>query len=159
MLRQLSTVLMILMFYSMQAQEAFEGKVTSVYNGDSFTIEASDGTILKIVAMGIDAPELPQTYGLTSKEHAENLLLNKNVKAYLMPGEFYGRREAIVVTSDNIHFNYEMVATGNAWWDYRYSKDQYLELAHKIALSKELGLWQDKSAQAPWDWSRSKRKK
>lgn len=141
------------------AQEVFTGKVVKVYNGDSFSIEGENGNLLKIVAMGIDAPELPQEYGITAKAYASQLLLNKQVKAYLMPGEFYGRKEAIVVTSDNIHFNYEMVVTGNAWWDYRYSKDKYLELAHKTAKSQELGLWKDGQAQPPWDWSRSKKKR
>lgn len=141
------------------AQEVFSGTVTSVYNGDSFSMESEDGILMKIVAMGIDAPELPQEYGLRSKEFASGLLLNKKVKAYLMPGEFYGRREAVVVTADNIHFNYEMVLTGNAWWDYRYSKDKYLEIAHKTARSREIGLWKDGGAQPPWDWSRSKKKR
>lgn len=141
------------------AQDVFFGTVTNVYNGDSFSVKSENGTVMKIVAMGIDAPELPQDYGIMSKEFAQKLLLNKKVKAYLMPGEFYGRREAVVVTSENIHFNYEMVVTGNAWWDYRYSKDKYLELAHKTARSKEIGLWQNDSAQPPWDWSRSKKKK
>ncbi|MEO9965833.1 MAG: thermonuclease family protein [Reichenbachiella sp.] len=159
MLRKVLTLILFSMPALLQAQEIFTGKVISVYNGDSFTIESENGTILKVVAMGIDAPELPQDYGLKSKEFAEKILLNKKVKAYLMPGEFYGRRECVVVTSDNIHFNYEMVVTGNAWWDYRYSKDQFLELAHKTAISKEVGLWVDRGAQPPWDWSRSKRKR
>lgn len=159
MIRVATTVILIALSNIVFAQDVFVGKVIKVYNGDSFTIEAEDGTLLKIVAMGIDAPELPQEYGLDSRDYASKLLLNKKVKAYLMPGEFYGRREAVVVTEDNIHFNYEMVATGNAWWDYRYSKDLYLELAHKTASSKEIGLWQNDSAQPPWDWSRSKRKR
>lgn len=159
MMRVIITAIFLAVSGMTCAQDVFVGKVTKVYNGDSFTMEAEDGTILKIVAMGIDAPELPQEYGLKSRDYASKLLLGKKVKAYLMPGEFYGRKEAVVVTEENIHFNYEMVVSGNAWWDYRYSKDLYLELAHKTASSQEIGLWKDDGAMPPWEWSRSKKKR
>lgn len=159
MIKRLFTFCAFLLPTILFAQEVLVGTVNKVYNGDSFTILAEDGTEVKIVAMGIDAPELPQEYGIESRDYARDLLLSKKVNAYLMPGEFYGRREAIVVTSDNIHFSYHMVSTGNAWWDYRYSKDKYLEFAHKSAASLEKGLWKNPRAQPPWDWSRSKKRK
>lgn len=136
------------------AQEILTGKATNVYDGDTFTLVESDGNKVKIRIVGIDAPEAKQEYGLKSRDYARSILDGKNVRVYLEPGETYGRKLGIVITEDGIHFNYEMVASGNAWWYDNYSQDKYLKAAMEKAKEDKLGLWSTSNPEAPWEWRR-----
>ena len=134
------------------AQDILRGTATRVYDGDTFTLLTSDNKEIKIRVVGIDAPEAKQDYGLTARDYARNILDGKQVTVYLEPGETYGRLLGIVITEDGVHFNYDMVASGNAWWYDQYSKDKYLEAAFEKAKAEKKGLWSTNNPQAPWEW-------
>lgn len=102
--------------------------------------------------MGIDAPEAKQEYGQISRDYARSILDGKEVTVYLEPGETYGRKLGIVITEDGLHFNYEMVASGNAWWYSNYSTDKFLKAAFEKAKKAKLGLWATVNPKAPWEW-------
>lgn len=146
-------------FFSFQgiSQGILTGKATNVYDGDTFTLEMAEGRTVKIRVVGIDAPEAKQAYGLTSRDYARKILDGKQVTVYLEPGETYGRKLGVVITEDGLHFNYEMVASGNAWWYSQYSKDKFLKAAFEKAQNDKLGLWATDNPQAPWDWRRANR--
>ena len=143
---------------SVNAQEILSGTATNVYDGDTFTLITDDDQKVKIRIVGIDAPEAKQDYGIVSRDFARNILDNKRVRVYLEPGETYGRKLGVVITEDGIHFNYEMVASGNAWWysnNGKYSTDKFLKAAMQDAKEKRKGLWASEDPQAPWEWRRA----
>lgn len=147
----ITLLLLFLSCYS-HAQGIITGTAKYVYDGDTFTLFKEDGTKIKIRIAGIDAPEVAQPYGIEARNYARKILQDKKVRVYLEPGETYGRKLGIVITEDGLNFNYEMVATGHAWWYSYYSKDKYLEAAFKHAQSNDLGLWGTISPVAPWEW-------
>ena len=153
------TCFFILVFdSSVKAQEILSGTATNVYDGDTFTLITDDDEKVKIRIVGIDAPEAKQEYGIASRDFARNILDKKRVRVYLEPGETYGRKLGVVITQDGIHFNYEMVASGNAWWysnNGKYSTDKFLKAAMKDAQEKRKGLWASEDPQAPWEWRRA----
>ncbi|WP_424057806.1 thermonuclease family protein [Pedobacter sp.] len=53
--------------------------------------------------------------------------------------------------------NQEMVTLGMAWHFKRYSSDSLYAKLENIARKKKVGLWQDSTAIAPWDWRGTKR--
>jgi len=60
---------------------AWEGKVISVYDGDTLTVSNLDNQKVKIRLYGIDAPELKkQPYGRASRDYLQRLILNKTVE-------------------------------------------------------------------------------
>lgn len=142
----------ILVSFSLSGQGILKGTATNVYDGDTFTLLQADGTKTKIRLVGIDAPEAKQDFGLASRDYARSILDGKKVTVYLEPGETYGRKLGVVITEDGLHFNYEMVAKGYAWWYSFYSKDKFLEAAFKAAQQAKLGLWNTNNPQAPWEW-------
>ena len=151
--------LLILTFFCIQStivlsQDILKGTATNIYDGDTFTLVAEDGTKSKIRIVGIDAPEKNQDFGIKSRDYARSILQDKKLTVYLEPGETYGRKLGIVITDDGLHFNYEMVANGYAWWYDAYSKDKYLEAAFEKAKSNKIGLWATTDPQAPWQWRR-----
>ena len=138
--------------YTAKSQAVLQGTATNVYDGDTFTLVTSGDEKIKIRVVGIDAPEANQEYGINSRDYARAILDQKKVTVYLEPGETYGRKLGVVVTEDGIHFNYQMVATGNAWWYDYYSDDKYLEAAMKEAQINQKGLWSKSNPIAPWEW-------
>ena len=57
----------------------FTAKVQRVVDGDTVYVEDEAGIKFKVRLTGIDAPEQNQPYGLASKYHLSELLLNKFV--------------------------------------------------------------------------------
>ena len=157
MRKTLFVILLLVGFLSLSGQDILKGKATNVYDGDTFTLMTTDEKEIKIRIVGIDAPEAKQDYGIRSRDYARSILDGKQVTVYLEPGETYGRKLGIVITEDGLHFNYEMVAGGYAWFYDDYSDDKYLEAAFKKAKKEKLGLWATDNPVAPWIWRRNNR--
>jgi micrococcal nuclease len=97
--------------------------VIKVYDGDTFTVELSDGTVEKVRLIGIDAPELRDNvhgdadiiFGPQARDYLADLVANAEV--ILIPGvkerDNYGRLLAYVYTED-YYVNLEMVRAGYA---------------------------------------------
>ena len=108
---------------------------------------------------GIDAPEIPhrkkpgQPYGFEAKEELKSLVYRQKVKVTLT-GEKTYRREVCIVKKGGMNVNLEMVKRGYAWAYRRYLKgpyaSEYLE-AEKVARASQLGLWEQKNPQPPWE--------
>ena len=152
----LNIVLILFVCQASFGQEVVTGTATNVYDGDTFTLIAINGEKVKIRVVGIDAPEVDQDYGRESRDYARSLIDSKIVTVYLEPGETYGRKLGIVITSDGKHFNYEMVKAGYAWHYSYYNNDKYLAAAEESARDLKSGLWAEESPQAPWEWRRKR---
>ena len=140
---------------SLFCQEVLTGIATKVYDGDTFTLMLEDNTNIKIRVVGIDAPEKNQEHGIIARDFARRLIDQKSVTVYLEPGETYGRRLGIVITSNGKHLNYEMVRSGNAWHYKHYNSDNFLAAAEKEAKNNKIGLWSSDKPVAPWDWRKN----
>src|SRR5688572_18388351 len=61
------------------ANGTFEGKVTSVIDGNTVEVTNDAQETMKIILAGIDSPELNQEFGEEAKQYLEKLLLKKEV--------------------------------------------------------------------------------
>ncbi|HEX4916904.1 MAG TPA: thermonuclease family protein [Limnobacter sp.] len=156
-----------------QAGEFFSGIVTRVADGDTLTVQDSDGRSRKVRMHAVDAPELQQTHGEQSREWLTGQVLNKPVKVVInntdrykrvvgkvvLPGEPCGQ----VLCPSDIDVNLQGVAQGQLWWYRDYAKTQTrsdrqaYETAETQAREQRLGLWRAPNPQAPWQWRSQQR--
>lgn len=152
---------------------AWPGKVISVHDGDTITVERPDGTREKIRLFGVDCPETQvpghwesQPFSRVAADFARDLLTVEDgavdVAIWEM-GESYGRIVGGVIT---LHDGYTvqelLVQAGLAWVDPRYCKvSQVKECRNWMAVEREAiehrrGLWAaldwEMKPVAPWTW-------
>ena len=108
----------------------FTAKVQRVVDGDTVYVEDEAGIKFKVRLTGIDAPEQNQPYGLASKYHLSELLLNKFVLLESKPnkGKSYSvdryKRVLAKIILDGRDINLSQVLSGYAWHFKRYQKQQ-----------------------------------
>ena len=147
----------------------FTAKVQRVVDGDTVYVEDEAGIKFKVRLTGIDAPEQNQPYGLASKYHLSELLLNKFVLLESKPnkGKSYSvdryKRVLAKIILDGRDINLSQVLNGYAWHFKRYQKQQspkdreLYSQAELYAEKNKLGLWGEKNPIAPWKWRKIKR--
>lgn len=135
----------------------FNGLVTKVHDGDSIHVTPPGEKRVIIRLGGIDAPEIKQQDGIKSRDFLRKLILNKRVTARCDKVDRYNRQVCVVLIND-INTNLEMLKNGHAWYYERFKNeqsriDQYnYRKAAKKARKEKLGLWQNSSAIAPWNF-------
>ena len=142
----------------------FTAKVQRVVDGDTVHVVNKAGKKFKVRLTGIDAPEQSQPYGLASKYHLRELLLNKIVlfKSKPKKGKPYSvdryNRVLAKIILDGRDINLSQVLNGYAWHFKRYQKQQspkdreLYNQAEIDAKKNKLGLWGEKKPIAPWKW-------
>lgn len=139
------------------AQVWLQGSVEKISDGDTFRL-LSNGQIVKIRLYAIDAPESKQEYGQASKAALESVIRGKNVKVKVIDTDRYGRSVGELWVGDTLDVNLWMVKNGHAWWYEAYGKKRPdLGTAQQKARSARLGLWNNESPEAPWEWRSAKR--
>jgi len=135
------------------------GRVVAVGDGDSLTLLVG-GQKVKIRLAQIDAPELQQPYGTTSKAALAKMVENQKVRAEVIELDRYGRSVAEVYL-DGLHVNREMVELGHAWAYTKYSRSTHIIELEDKARAGRLGLWKlpEEERDAPWEWRHSQRKR
>jgi endonuclease YncB( thermonuclease family) len=138
------------------------GRIVRVTDGDTVTLLDEHQTLRKIRLAGIDAPESAMPYGLHATLYLVSLVLGKTVEAVTYKQDRYGRTVATLMLGAQ-DINLAMLQAGLAWHYKQYAKEQpaaqaqaYAE-AEELARTKNLALWQDSDATAPWDWRKSRR--
>ncbi len=130
--------------------QRIEGKVTSVHDGDTITV---GGESIRLGS--IDAPELDQAYGPSSRTHLANLILGQDVLVTYAQKDIYGRVVGTVFKSNCSLVNLNQVASGAAWYYEAYKceidagQHQAYASAHAAARTTKKGLWAT-AAVAPW---------
>lgn len=139
-----------------------KGRIVRVTDGDTFTLLDERQTLRKIRLAGIDAPESAMPYGLHATLYLESLVFGKNVEAVTYKQDRYGRTVATLMFGAQ-DVNLAMLQAGLAWHYKHYAKEQpaaqaqaYAQ-AEVLARTKNLALWQDSDATAPWVWRKSRR--
>lgn len=150
---------------------AESGYVHRVSDGDTVTIITDSQTKVKCRLYGIDAPEKKQPYGSESRDTLAKMVLGVNVSYLVKNTDMYGRSVCIISFLEEGRgreriANEEMLRLGMAWAYVQYLKrdkdktnlKKYLELQGD-AMQDRVGLWQDSSPQAPWEFRRKNRRR
>lgn len=131
-------------------KERITGKVTSVHDGDTITVGSES-----IRLASIDAPELDQAYGPSSRAHLAAMVLGQSVTVTYAQKDQYDRVLGTVFKPDCSQVNLNQVASGAAWYYEAYQCEidirqrQAYASAHAAARTVKKGLWAT-TAVAPW---------
>jgi endonuclease YncB( thermonuclease family) len=87
------------------------GVVTSVHDGDTITV---GGEPIRLAS--IDAPELDQTYGPSSRRQLASMVLGQTVTVTYAQTDVFDRVVGTVFTSDCAQVNLSQVRWGAAWY-------------------------------------------
>lgn len=136
----------------------YRATVIAVHDGDTIRVSNQYGQKQRIRLAYIDAPELQQAYGKSSREALAMLILRKNVQVEVFDIDRYRRHVARIVLNGR-DVNLSQLQNGNAW-HYRsiarqnQSHQDYslYEQAHNQARQKKQGLWQHSHPDAPWTY-------
>lgn len=131
------------------------GRVISVSDGDTLTIQ-TEGTSSSVVRLAeIDAPETCQPYGSASRLSLVTLALNKQAAVQVIENDKYGRVVGkVTISGQGSTLNRQQIERGLAWAYDAYLKDLSLDTAEAQARAASRGLWTDASPTPPWDWRR-----
>ena len=129
----------------------FNGKVTSVTDGDTLAVAVAAGKTFRIRLKGIDAPEKDQAFGDKAKAALLALVMGKQVTVNWSGYDDYQRLLATVY-SESTSVNRHMIAEGWAWHYVFYDKDPQLTDAQTSARATRKGLWAGRNPIAPWNW-------
>lgn len=143
--------------------QTIAGKVVGISDGDTLTVLDAGRRQHKIRLSGIDAPEKAQPFGQRSKDNLSNLVFGKQVVVDAGKTDRYGRTVGKVVV-DGVDANLEQVRAGLAWHYKKYEREQSADdrmayaQAEAGARAGRVGLWRDRTQDAPWDWRGCMRK-
>jgi endonuclease YncB( thermonuclease family) len=133
------------------------GTAVQIVDGDTITVLDAAKTQHRVRLAGIDAPELGQPYGKTSRQHLALLVGGKRVTVDWQKRDRYGRIVGKVL-QDSTDAGLAQIKAGVAWHFKKYESEQSLEdrLAYAEAEARaragRVGLWHDKGPVPPWEW-------
>lgn len=128
--------------------------IIKVHDGDTITAVYNTKSRKKVTVRlyGIDAPELPQEFGLEAKNHLTGMVKNKKVLIEFTGEDIYKRKIGKIYIN-KIYVNDEMIKTGHAHWFNAYaSLDEDLQNSQLNAQNLRLGLWNFSNPIIPWKW-------
>lgn len=141
--------------------QQMQARVVNVIDGDTLTVIDSKRKSYVVQMDGVDAPELDQPYGSSSKLHLERRVLRKNVVLLWHKTTTNGTLIA-KVTLNNGDINLLQIRTGSAWASGRVTvsnfnpdSGQYAS-AQADAKKKLLGLWRAEGVISPAEWRKQK---
>lgn len=138
-----------------------QARVGDVRDGDTIVVIDPQQKRYVVQMDGVDAPELDQPYGETSKKNLERRLYKKNVVVVWNKTGTDGTLVAKVMVN-NGDFNQLQLRTGSAWAtgeitvNYSGNDKKKYAAAEAVAKEKQLGLWRNPGAVAPWEWRKKK---
>lgn len=145
-------VTVVFLLNSLVFAESGLGYCIRVTDGDTATVQMGENRQIKVRLECIDAPERNQDYGREAKQKLSDLILEKNVKLDVSTTDKYGRSVAKVYVG-NTNVNLEMVRSGLAWHDAKYSPNAIdFSNAEAKAREQQMGLWSQSEPTPPWVW-------
>jgi len=145
-------LLLCLLSINAQGAAVFDGVVSFVTDGDTLWVQPDrGGPARKLRILGIDAPEICQAGGESSRHALIQLALHKRVSVTVNRKDIYGRGLARIQLG-NQDLGAQMVRSGQAW-SYRWQKSQgpYAQ-EQMLAQQSHLGLFNDAQALNPKDF-------
>jgi micrococcal nuclease len=117
-------------------------KVTRVIDGDTFETETGE----KVRLIGINAPEISDIFGQESKQHLENLILNKTIS--LEVDNLSGDRDRyqrllryVLLEGDDINEKMLLDGFAFAYLRYDFNNSNKYEQAQLYARENNRGIW------------------
>lgn len=150
---------LLLITISLTSFSQYKGKITKVYDGNTFWVKMENGDIDSVKFWGVDCPELKQQYGVAAREHLENQIHR------LIDIEYKGRDKNNYILGiityknkkgDEINLNEELIAKGYAWKN-KYTDDKNYEKLEKKARKSKVGLWRNSNPTPPWEYRKNKK--
>ena len=132
------------------------GKVIEVNSGDVITIFNLNRPV-RIKLLGVDAPEIDQTFGDVAKKHLADLVYDKSVLVEYagIAGDHSLNGRVLLEGAD---IGAQMIRDGAAWVDpnnqHRLSVTdrEIYQQSEQAARSERRGLWEDENPIAPWEF-------
>ena len=149
--------LLLIAWCASSVAETLSGTVVYVADGDTISVLAESGKLVRVRIAGIDAPERQQPYGAEAKSFLVKELSDKVVVLDVSKTDRYGRWLARV-SHDGRDIGLGAIEAGLAWHYVKYAHEQAKDLreaysaAESIARAKKLGIWGDLRPIPPWDW-------
>ncbi|WP_316755595.1 thermonuclease family protein [Pedobacter aquatilis] len=131
----------------------FSAGVIRILDGDTMEVLYQDHPI-KIRLAHIDCPEKRghQPFGIKAKQALSDLCFGQMVTVQGQKYDRYKRLIAVVINNKEQVLNQEMIKLGMAWHFKKYSNDPLYAQLEITARKNKVGLWQDSTAVAPWEW-------
>lgn len=123
-------------------------RVERVIDGDTVVLANK----AKVRLHNVDAPELDQPFGETSKAALDRLLANATIALDVKGTDKY-RRVVAVVEHNGVNVNQLLVKVGAAWDASRLNPqgpDRVLQALEQEARAKAAGLWANPEPTPPW---------
>ena len=146
-------ILYLFLVISISHADEYKGIVIKVTDGDSIKVKTVTNKINKVRLLYIDAPEINQQYGKSSKIFLEKIILNQNIIINTEKNDRYGRQlgEVYLYTHDKrVFINAKMIKSGNAWVYITNRSNIYLLNLEEHARINKLGLWAHPPIIEPW---------
>jgi micrococcal nuclease len=152
-------LLTLMLFLVPQAElKTINGEVTLVPSGDTLTVKTKHNRAYKVRLSDIDAPEIGQPFGKSSRRLARDLALKKIVRVNYTFKDKYGRLIGKVILPDSKVLNEEILKAGLAWhYRVKHPHSSFLEKLEYNAWQKHLGLWVQEKPIPPWEYRRENR--
>src|SRR5215212_2461570 len=142
-----------------QASSLF-GRVIEVNSGDVITVSNLNRPV-RIKLLGVDAPEMGQTFGDVAKKHLSALVYDKSVvveySGISADGSVAGR-----VLLNGTDIGAQMIRDGAAWFDpnnlsrLSATDREVYQQSEQAARSERRGLWEAENPMAPWEFIRAR---
>ena len=133
--------------YSNAAPKRTVGTVIAAPEGDALIIKTA-GQRLMVRLAGIDAPQLPQPFGLQSREMLSALALGRDVEC-VEQAPYRSNGIIAFCSVANVDLSAEQVRRGMAW---AYDAYDQLRAEQDQVQALRVGLWVDRSPVPPWRW-------
>jgi endonuclease YncB( thermonuclease family) len=152
MISRLLLLAAIFMTSNVDAATAFAGTVSYVSDGDTLWVQPDTGDLpRKLRIQGIDAPEICQTGGESSRAVLTRHALNKRVEVTVRGHDVYGRGLARI-RLDGHDLGAQMVRAGQAW-SYRWRRSPGPYAAEEaVARQSRRGLFAVGQPELPHDF-------
>lgn len=135
-----------------RSNDVFNGKVTSVIDGNTVELQAPGNSTMKVVLFGIDSPEIGQEFGEEAKKYLEKILLKKEVSVKIQGKDRKGNYLGIITVGDD-DARIELLKQGLAWTEEK-NPNPELEPYRTWAQQKGKGLWKMGNPTPPWIYRR-----
>jgi endonuclease YncB( thermonuclease family) len=143
--------------------QTLSGRVVAIADGDTITVLDSTDTQHRIRLVGIDAPELDQSFGSQSKQNLSEMIFGKEVTVLYQKTDQYGRMVGKILLEGK-DINLEQVKAGMAWHYKFYENEQTPEdrdayaKAEEEARAARRGLWQDPNPVEPYEFRKEEKR-
>ena len=149
-------VLFVFLLITTNCIAQINAKVIRIKDGDTVVV-LLDGNIQKTLRLAeVDCPESGQPFGKNAKQFTLDQIFGKQITFIATDEDRYGRTIAKIYY-DNKYLSQELIRAGFGWWYYKYSNDKNLGILQQQAEDNKIGLWQDNSAIAPWDYRKQQK--